>query len=469
MSQTTPPARPRPLCAVYDPLLPLLSLRELSGEEEQAVLIHAATCDWCQSRLADYDLLGNALLRLAADQSSPEVPLMLGNYEDFMESDTPSHASQGASPPPSSSSRRTPTRFGGLLALVATILVAALAATLFASHGFFPKTPEVRPATVTATPSLRVSFSQFKIAARDSSSTGIVLGPDHALWFIDAGTNAIGRISSTGQIKEYRLSPSYRCDLHQAEIAVGPDGALWFVEDGYGSYKAAIGRITVEGTLSEFPLPHSTGSPLSITAGPDGNLWFTENSLGSIGRLTPSGQFSQFDITQSQISEPSTLPGPVDIATGPDGALWFTDVSSNAIGRITTSGEVKEYSIPTPASKVQGIVKGPDGGLWFTEKSAAKIGRISVQGAITEFAVPSGNAPLNITTGPDGALWFTEASPSQFSGGQVGRVTVAGAVTEFSLPSQYTMDPSYIVTGPDGALWFTNYADNAIGHISLQG
>jgi virginiamycin B lyase len=467
MSQATPPATPRPLCAVYDPLLPLLRLGELSGEEKQAVLIHAATCDWCQGRLEDYDLLGNAILRLGAIQSSPEVPLVLGNYEDSMESNSSAHASPGAPQPPSSRSRRMPTRVGGLLALVATILVAALATALFAAHGFFVRTPTVRPATVAATPSVRVSVSQFQVAAPRSSTTGIVLGPDHALWFIDSGTNAIGRISSIGQIQEYPLPSSYRCDLHHAEITVGPDGALWFVEDGYGSYKAAIGRITLEGTLTEFPLPHGTGSPLSITAGPDGSLWFTENSLGSIGRLTPGGQFSQYAITGSQATNASTLPGPVDIANGPDGALWFTDVSTNAIGRITTSGMVNEYAVPTPASGLQDIVKGPDGGLWFTEKSAAKIGRISVQGAITEFPVPGG-APLNITAGPDGALWFTESSPSQFAGARIGRVTVAGVVTEFPLPAQYTMDPSYIVTGPDGGLWFTNYADNAIGHISIQ-
>jgi virginiamycin B lyase len=180
-----------------------------------------------------------------------------------------------------------------------------------------------------------LAISQFKIAASDSSTTGIVLGPDHALWFIDAGTNAIGRISTTGQIKEYPLPSSYRCALHQSEITVGPDGALWFVEAGYGSYEPAIGRITLDGTLSEFPLPHGSGLPLSITAGPDGDLWFTENSLGSIGRLTPRGQFHQFTITETLLYDPSILPGPVDITTGPDGALWITNYADNVIGHVS--------------------------------------------------------------------------------------------------------------------------------------
>jgi virginiamycin B lyase len=397
------------------------------------------------------------------------APFVLESFEDHMESDTSPRVTQDTSQSNLVRPRGASARLAGPLALVATILVAALAATIFAVHGFLPRTPAVRPATVTVTPSLRLAVSQFNVSATGSSTTGIVVGPDHALWFIDAGANSIGRVSTSGQIKEYSLPSSYRCDLHQAEITVGPDGALWFVEDGYGSYMAAIGRITLDGKLSEYPLPHGTGAPLSITTGPDGALWFTENSLGSIGRLTTRGQFSRFTITSTIISDPSILPTPVGITTGPDGALWFTDASTNAIGRMTTRGVVKEYSVPSPASGVQSIVTGPDGALWFTEKSAAKIGRISQAGDVTQFVVPSGGAPLNITVGPDGALWFTESSPSQFAGDRIGRITLHGVVSEFTLPAQYTMNPVYIVTGPDGALWFTNYAAGAIGRIAMVG
>lgn len=58
-------------------------------------------------------------------------------------------------------------------------------------------------------------------------------------------------------------------------INAGPDGNVWFVE--YRSNK--IGRITPQGTITEFPIP--TPDPNienddDITAGPDGNVWFTE-------------------------------------------------------------------------------------------------------------------------------------------------------------------------------------------------
>jgi streptogramin lyase len=55
-------------------------------------------------------------------------------------------------------------------------------------------------------------------------------------------------------------------------ITAGPDGALWFVE----ALSNKIGRITVGGTVSEFAIPTANSGAMAIVAGPDGNLWFTE-------------------------------------------------------------------------------------------------------------------------------------------------------------------------------------------------
>jgi virginiamycin B lyase len=38
---------------------------------------------------------------------------------------------------------------------------------------------------------------------------------------------------------------------------------------------------------------------------------------------------------------------PAAMVAGPDGALWFTEIHGNQIGRITTSGQITEYAIPT--------------------------------------------------------------------------------------------------------------------------
>jgi streptogramin lyase len=58
--------------------------------------------------------------------------------------------------------------------------------------------------------------------------------------------------------------------MFPAEITGGPDGNLWFIEN----YCRKIGRITMSGVITEFPIPFSPAAyPNGITS-TDGNLWF---------------------------------------------------------------------------------------------------------------------------------------------------------------------------------------------------
>jgi hypothetical protein len=93
------------------------------------------------------------------------------------------------------------------------------------------------------------------------------------------------------------------------------------------------------------------------------------------------------------------------ITTGPDDALWFTLFSANSIGRITTSGEITEYPIPSPNSQSSGIATGPDGSIWFTEHAAGKIGRVVIGQADTNG--PATTAALNGPAGNNG--WYLGA------------------------------------------------------------
>jgi uncharacterized protein (TIGR03437 family) len=151
-------------------------------------------------------------------------------------------------------------------------------------------------------------------------------------------------------------------------IVAGPDGAVWFTEYGAGK----IGRITTSGVLTEFPVPTVSGAlPYGIAAGPDGALWFTDLGTNAIGRVTTTGRFTEFTI-------PTARSNPARIAAGPDGALWFTESDAAQIGRITTAGVITEF--PAKGGPF-GIAAGPDGALWFTEISAGKIGRVVLTSA----------------------------------------------------------------------------------------
>ena len=245
-----------------------------------------------------------------------------------------------------------------------------------------------------------------------------------------------------GSLVEFKLHQG----VEPMAITVGSDGALWFVEQG-----GEIGRLTVQGQLTEFPLPGRAPIPGGIAAGQDQALWFTDANSGTIGRITVQGRITEFPL-----SDP--MSGPGGITRGPDGALWFTEVTAGKIGRITVQGQITEFPLPTPNTFPSSITRGPDDALWFIEATTGKIGRITVQGQITEFPPPTGTSPQQIAPGPDRALWFTASSRG---GGEIGRITVQGQITLFPVPPPDSAVLA-ITQGPDGALWFTETVPTAV-------
>jgi virginiamycin B lyase len=63
------------------------------------------------------------------------------------------------------------------------------------------------------------------------------------------------------------------------------------------------------------------------------------------------------------------------MTVGPDGNLWFVEVLGDKIGRITPEGLITEFQVPTPASEPHDINAGPDRNLWFVETAGNNVGR----------------------------------------------------------------------------------------------
>jgi hypothetical protein len=64
--------------------------------------------------------------------------------------------------------------------------------------------------------------------------------------------------------------------------------------------------------------------PARLAAGADGRIWFTEQLLfsetvpiNSLGRITPKGRFTQFEL-------PDRESEPIDVAAGSEGAIWYS-------------------------------------------------------------------------------------------------------------------------------------------------
>ena len=214
----------------------------------------------------------------------------------------------------------------------------------------------------------------------------IVAGPDGALWFTNLYGAEIDRMTTSGVTTVYQLPDAL--NDRPFRLTFGPDGNIWFTE----AYN--IGRMAPDGTgFVQFHLPKYQGmqeQPDSIVPGPDGNLWFTEGggddpvhagvgAGGGIGRITLDGTITDFQT-------PTPASGPMGIVVGPDGNLWFTENniyywnSPNRIGRITPQGAFREYWIPGAprTGGPWGITRGADGALWFSESGGNAIARLDI-------------------------------------------------------------------------------------------
>ncbi|MEY2426476.1 MAG: virginiamycin lyase [Actinomycetota bacterium] len=198
----------------------------------------------------------------------------------------------------------------------------------------------------------------------------ITSGPDGALWMTQRATEAGGfviRMTTAGEMTKFKMPHDFAVSL-----AFGPDGNAW-VADGAGF----IARLTPTGQITEFavtwdPYVNYVGP---IIAGPDGAMWFgasgSSGGGGWIGRITMDGELSRFP-----------LPTDGDVASlvsGPDGYLWVTMNNSNVIVRVSTEGNTTAYSAYAP----MGIAVGPDGAIWFTSTWGNSVSRLSIDLADT--------------------------------------------------------------------------------------
>jgi uncharacterized protein (TIGR03437 family) len=149
-----------------------------------------------------------------------------------------------------------------------------------------------------------------------------------------AGTGAIGRLTTSGNLSEYLLPTPPGHDSGAGDITVGADGNLWFTwvtldpAQPLATASHSVGRITPSGTITEFPVSAGGGwPPGGIAAGPDGNLWFAQGHANSIGRLSTSGVLTEYTV-------PTTDGFPIDVTVGSDGNVWFSEANASRIGRV---------------------------------------------------------------------------------------------------------------------------------------
>ncbi|MFJ9447781.1 hypothetical protein ACIRRH_38990 [Kitasatospora sp. NPDC101235] len=199
------------------------------------------------------------------------------------------------------------------------------------------------------------------MSGRSGYPQGLCVGPDGAIWY----TTSSGQAPAIGRADSARMStvvvlPHGKFTFPDRGIATGPDHAVWFTQIGTQPEPDGIGRVAADGTYTSWPLPSRT-SPQNITAGPDGALWFTHK--GGIGRITVNGDVSDFPVPQAN---------PSHLISGPEDALWFT--TDTRVGRLTPTGNLTLWPVPG-AQDLSAIAAIPSGGFWLADRQADVIRR----------------------------------------------------------------------------------------------
>ncbi len=286
-----------------------------------------------------------------------------------------------------------------------------------------------------------------RASADGYAAVALGIGPGGTLWMAEAEHPFLARVDLNGRLYSVRPPTAYAL---LASIVTGPDGALWVVDQGSGTGSLVRYAPSGAGLPAAHLLPLGS-TPNVVTVGPDRALWYTDRGLNAIGRMTLAGRVTMYPL-------PNRDAVPDYIAVGPDGALWFTELKAGKIGRIDTRGRITERAayvprgrgVPADANGVYsahptGIVAGPDGNLWFTEQEGFLV-RLSAAGRQIPYHLPASGLPSQIVVGADKALWVANGV------GGVVRADTSGHMIRFPIGVDALVVA--VAVASDGSVWF---------------
>lgn len=252
---------------------------------------------------------------------------------------------------------------------------------------------------------------------------------------------------------------------------VSTDGSLWYIEKGLtASDYWTIGRMTPSGATTDYDIRALSGNAnlklASLTAGLDGNIWF-------IAYYTQSVYVGKLDIAAGTVaitSSPISTYGNFGrIVTDSDGRLWYYVKSANNnktyLNYVDPSSLVHATAhMYDTYANFRDIASGSDGKVWLVDQYYKRIyTRTGVAGGSgSSFNFPSGVTSVSgLTAGSDGNLWFA-ANNKYFTRAP------AGTFTEFTPPAGVSIGA--LAVGSDGAMWFSdNSSTKKIGRVTTSG
>ncbi len=293
------------------------------------------------------------------------------------------------------------------------------------------------------------------------STHEITTGPDGDLWITQMLQNRVVRLSLDGQ---FTFFPTGAGSLPHG-IAFDAQGRLWVTFQGYDQ----IAQMDLNGNIvATHTIPYPDASPHGLTVASDGDVWFTGREGNIVGYFDPTtDSFKIFPLPDPDPNPDPELNGnfPIYITEAPDGSMYFTDLLTSSVGRITPSGQLTFYQLPSkygPPNNARpiAVVVQPDGVAIVTEEAGHAYATITPSGTVTEYPLTPSNAEAaSLTYDTAGTLWIQYNTPDA-----IAEVLPDGTVKPFPIPTLGAVQHR-ITVGPDGSLWFTELKADKIGHM----
>jgi virginiamycin B lyase len=244
--------------------------------------------------------------------------------------------------------------------------------------------------------------------AENLEPLGLAVDDEGNVWYTDAPSRAISRMSPTGTIASF-VVPIPIAKL--GRLALGPDGSVWFTD----MTRLAIDRLK-NGQFTAYLAKSIGATPFGVSVGADGTVWGTLQGANKLARIPAGGDLTEIDV-------PSRNSGLGDVVVDARGTVWFVETRANKIGRLADE-HFSEFTIPTESPGVTALAVAPDGAVWFTELRAHGLGRLR-NGVVTEFRLPRPDArPFSVAVDQANNVWYTDL------GGWLGRLPAERATSK---------------------------------------
>jgi len=281
-------------------------------------------------------------------------------------------------------------------------------------------------------------FTQYPIPTR-AIAGNICTSPDNLYVYFTVNTT-IGRVGLDGTLTEFNVPAAGPNAMSLVGCSFSPTGILYFGDqNNYVTY--AFSPKT--GVFVNFPVPLPNRGMAGVQFHSDSLLYIMVSGSSAIHRMQRNGAF----LPVLQLPAGRYPHGPSSCG----GNVWFVENTANRVAYVAPDGAVSEFFLPGTYTEPFSTVCAPDGGVYFTISSGNKIGRIDTASyAINTWTIPTPNSkPKGISLSSNGVC-FGESNVNK-----IGCMPLGGGPMTESPVSLRGAAPNKLVYGPDGGVWFT--------------